>query len=98
MSWTRRINMLFLALIVLVLVHIGTRVCRPGHLSRSSAFEEQFAAVPLHTNGMSGILITDRIKNQPLWGKWNMRDGNSVSFFLDGRNVMNCINAQSGRT
>jgi len=78
---------------LLLLVDIALRVRQ----SQRSLFAKQFAAIPLYTNETSGILISDRIKDQPLWGIWNFKTGDSVSCFVVGKLVLGVTYVPEGR-
>jgi len=93
MSSDRRILACFAVLCVLVLADIAVRFFR----LRENRFNAQFAAVPLQTNGVSGILIKHRAKNQPLWGIWNFAVGDSENFFVDGKLVLGVTKVPEGR-
>ena len=78
---------------LLLLVDIALRVRQ----SQRDSFTKQFAAIPLYTNGTSGILISDRIKEQPLWSVWNFKNGDSVNCFVKGKLVLGVSYVPEGR-
>jgi|ERR1043166_3900416 hypothetical protein len=94
MTSARLIALCIAAVGLLTLVDIGLRV-QQHHVN---AFAEHFAVVPLHTNDTNGILIMDRAKNQPLWGIWNFKGGDSVSCFVEGKLVLGVTYVPEGRT
>jgi len=93
MTYARVIALGIAVIGLLTLVDIGLRLRQ----HQVNAFARQFAAVPLHTNGTSGILITDRAKDQPLWGVWNFKGGDSVNCFVEGRLVLGVTYVPEGR-
>jgi hypothetical protein len=78
---------------LLLLVDIGVRVSE----NKRNSLTKQFAVFDLKTNGHTGIMIADRAKDQPIWGKWNLDHGDSVNFFFDGKCVLNIVHEFGGR-
>jgi hypothetical protein len=44
------------------------------------------------------VLIADRVKDQPLWGKWHFAAGDSVDFFIEGKSVLTVASVKEGRS
>ena len=97
MSTDKKILVGFGILCLFVLVDIGLRVRQIGHAAKGFVLTKQFAVVPLHTNDSSGMMIADRIKDQPIWGKWGSEREGMVSFFIEGRLVLNVTYVEEGR-
>jgi len=90
MSQSKRLALCFAVFSILVLVDIGFRVREWRDNSRVLALSKLFEVVTVHTNAAFATVIIDRKTKQPLWGKWKYDSGDqSVSYFYDGRNVMN---------
>lgn len=62
------------------------------------SFAKRFGVTDLYTNGTSGILIYDRIKNQPLWEKWNFAAGDSVNCYVEGKLALSVASVKVGRS
>ena len=76
------------------IVDIALRI----HQHRRDSTSRRFSIVDLYTNGTSGILISDRAKDQPLWGVWNFKDGDSVNCFVEGKRVLEVTSVPEGRS
>jgi hypothetical protein len=67
-------------------------VClRLGSL-RGDAFTKRFSIVNVQTNDTKASMIVDRHTGKPVWGEWDLGHGgrpDCVSYFYEGRNVMN---------
>jgi hypothetical protein len=87
-----------LGLVVVFCLALFVDIALRVQQSKRDSFAARFTAVPLFTNGTSGILIRDRVKNEPLWGIWNFDVGDSVNCFVNGRLVLSVTSAKGGRS
>jgi hypothetical protein len=74
------------------LADVGLHVWHVVEAHRMRVLSDEFAITNVHTNDGDGILIVDKKTGQPLWGKWDFGFGgkpDAVSFFFEGRNLMN---------
>ena len=85
---------LVVACCLLLIVDVALRVRQ----HKRDLTARRFTIEDLYTNGTSGILISDRIKNQPLWGVWNFKAGDSVQCFVEGKRVLEVTSVPEGRS
>ncbi|MBE0543220.1 MAG: hypothetical protein IH623_17895 [Verrucomicrobia bacterium] len=77
----------FAAVVVCCMLVLADITLRVNQHKRDS-IAQRFAIVDLYTNDTSGVLISDQIKKQPIWGVWNFKDGDSVNCFVEGKPVL----------